>query len=82
MKLSAKLSICDYIQFGSPFHSWDGIQRNCTCGIGNLGPQPGKANPNSADEQGHVAINDAVAKDRFDLVTKLLEYGALVTWLR
>lgn len=37
-----------------------------------------KANPNSADEQGHVAINDAVAKDRFDLVTKLLEYGALV----
>jgi len=38
----------------------------------------GKANPNSADEQGHVAINDAVAKDRFDLVTKLLEYGALV----
>ncbi|CAJ1440901.1 unnamed protein product [Effrenium voratum] len=38
----------------------------------------GKANPNMADEQGHVAINDAVAKDRFDLVTKLLEYGALV----
>ena len=40
----------------------------------------GKANPNSADEQGHVAINDAVAKDRFDLVTKLLEYGALAPW--
>ena len=40
----------------------------------------GKANPNSADEQGHVAINDAVAKDRFDLVTKLLEFGALVPW--
>ncbi|CAE7752616.1 Tnks, partial [Symbiodinium pilosum] len=38
----------------------------------------GKANPNSSDEQGHVAINDAVAKDRFDLVTKLLEHGALV----
>jgi len=37
-----------------------------------------KANPNSADDQGHVAINDAVAKDRFDIVTKLLEYGALV----
>mmetsp|Transcript_77797 Transcript_77797/g.175902 ORF Transcript_77797/g.175902 Transcript_77797/m.175902 type:complete len:673 (-) Transcript_77797:107-2125(-) len=37
-----------------------------------------KANPNAADDQGHVAINDAVAKDRFDLVTKLLEYGALV----
>lgn len=51
--------------------------------IDNLGPgPPGKANPNSADEQGHVAINDAVAKDRFDLVTKLLEYGALVPWLR
>ena len=43
-------------------------------------PASGKANPNSADEQGHVAINDAVAKDRFDLVTKLLEYGALVPW--
>eukprot|EP00811_Abedinium_folium_P018919 NODE_2784_length_2146_cov_3.500248.p1 GENE.NODE_2784_length_2146_cov_3.500248~~NODE_2784_length_2146_cov_3.500248.p1 ORF type:complete len:676 (-),score=199.37 NODE_2784_length_2146_cov_3.500248:55-2082(-) len=37
-----------------------------------------KANPNQADEQGQVAINDAVAKDRFDLVTKLLEHGALV----
>jgi len=37
-----------------------------------------KANPNSADDQGQVAINDAVAKDRFDLVTKLLEFGALV----
>lgn len=37
-----------------------------------------KANPNQADDQGHVGINDAVAKDRFDLVTKLLEYGALV----
>lgn len=37
-----------------------------------------KANPNSADDQGHVAINDAVAKDRFDLVTKLLEFGSLV----
>mmetsp|Transcript_16906 Transcript_16906/g.39729 ORF Transcript_16906/g.39729 Transcript_16906/m.39729 type:complete len:671 (-) Transcript_16906:114-2126(-) len=37
-----------------------------------------KANPNSSDDQGHVAINDAVAKDRFDLVTKLLEHGALV----
>jgi len=37
-----------------------------------------KANPNQSDEQGHVAINDAVAKDRFDLVAKLLENGALV----
>lgn len=37
-----------------------------------------KANPNQADDQGHVAINDAVAKDRFDLATKLLEHGALV----
>jgi ankyrin repeat protein len=37
-----------------------------------------KANPNVADDQGHVAINDAVAKDRFDIVTKLLEHGALV----
>lgn len=37
-----------------------------------------KANPNQADDQGHVGINDAVAKDRFDLVTKLLEHGALV----
>jgi len=37
-----------------------------------------KANPNQSDDQGHVPINDAVAKDRFDLVTKLLEYGALV----
>lgn len=37
-----------------------------------------KANPNQSDDQGQVAINDAVAKDRFDLVTKLLEYGALV----
>mmetsp|Transcript_62206 Transcript_62206/g.160401 ORF Transcript_62206/g.160401 Transcript_62206/m.160401 type:complete len:671 (+) Transcript_62206:105-2117(+) len=37
-----------------------------------------KANPNQADDQGHVAINDAVAKDRFDIVTKLLESGALV----
>merc|ERR1712032_816953 len=37
-----------------------------------------KANPNEPDDQGHVPINDAVAKDRFDLVTKLLEYGALV----
>jgi hypothetical protein len=36
------------------------------------------ANPNQADEQGHVPINDAVAKDRFDIVTKLLEHGALV----
>lgn len=47
----------------------------------NSTERSGKANPNSADEQGHVAINDAVAKDRFDLVTKLLEYGALVPWL-
>jgi len=38
----------------------------------------GKANPNQSDDQGHVPINDAVAKDRFDLVTKLLEHGALV----
>eukprot|EP00929_Paragymnodinium_shiwhaense_P056095 TRINITY_DN28080_c0_g1_i1.p1 TRINITY_DN28080_c0_g1~~TRINITY_DN28080_c0_g1_i1.p1 ORF type:complete len:674 (+),score=202.51 TRINITY_DN28080_c0_g1_i1:74-2095(+) len=37
-----------------------------------------KANANMADDQGHVAINDAVAKDRFDLATKLLEHGALV----
>merc|ERR1740120_557674 len=37
-----------------------------------------KANPNQADDQGQVAINDGVAKDRFDLVTKLLEHGALV----
>mmetsp|Transcript_93504 Transcript_93504/g.242025 ORF Transcript_93504/g.242025 Transcript_93504/m.242025 type:complete len:675 (+) Transcript_93504:68-2092(+) len=37
-----------------------------------------KANPNQSDDQGQVAINDAVAKDRFDLVTKLLEHGALV----
>merc|ERR1712060_374572 len=37
-----------------------------------------KANPNQVDDQGHVGINDAVAKDRFDLVTKLLEHGALV----
>jgi len=37
-----------------------------------------KANPNQPDEQGHVPINDGVAKDRFDIVTKLLEYGALV----
>mmetsp|Transcript_11671 Transcript_11671/g.36399 ORF Transcript_11671/g.36399 Transcript_11671/m.36399 type:complete len:673 (+) Transcript_11671:117-2135(+) len=37
-----------------------------------------KANPNASDDQGHVAINDAVAKDRFDLVAKLLEHGALV----
>lgn len=37
-----------------------------------------KANPNQSDDQGHVPINDAVAKDRFDLVTKLLENGALV----
>lgn len=37
-----------------------------------------KANPNQPDDQGHVPINDAVAKDRFDLVTKLLEWGSLV----
>merc|ERR1719221_2306416 len=37
-----------------------------------------KANPNQSDDQGQVAINDAVSKDRFDLVTKLLEHGALV----
>jgi len=37
-----------------------------------------KSNPNQADENGHVPINDAVAKDRFDLATKLLEYGSLV----
>jgi ankyrin repeat protein len=37
-----------------------------------------KANPNQPDDQGHVPINDGVAKDRFDIVTKLLEYGALV----
>merc|ERR1712232_829724 len=37
-----------------------------------------KANPNQADDQGNIAINDAVAKDRFDLATKLLEYGSLV----
>lgn len=37
-----------------------------------------KANPNQSDDQGHVPINDAVAKDRFDLATKLLEFGALV----
>merc|ERR1711972_1215632 len=37
-----------------------------------------KANPNQADDQGHVPINDGVAKDRFDIVTKLLEFGALV----
>lgn len=37
-----------------------------------------KANPNQADDQGQVAINDAVAKDRFDIVAKLLEHGALV----
>mmetsp|Transcript_67286 Transcript_67286/g.161295 ORF Transcript_67286/g.161295 Transcript_67286/m.161295 type:complete len:667 (-) Transcript_67286:66-2066(-) len=37
-----------------------------------------KANPNQSDDQGQVPINDAVAKDRFDLVTKLLEFGALV----
>lgn len=37
-----------------------------------------KANPNQSDDQGQAAINDAVAKDRFDLVTKLLEHGALV----
>ena len=37
-----------------------------------------KANPNQSDDQGQVPINDAVAKDRFDLVTKLLEYGSLV----
>lgn len=36
------------------------------------------ANPNQANDQGHVGINDAVAKDRFDIVTKLLENGALV----
>eukprot|EP00406_Dinophysis_acuminata_P037552 CAMPEP_0179376042 /NCGR_PEP_ID=MMETSP0797-20121207/88112_1 /TAXON_ID=47934 /ORGANISM="Dinophysis acuminata, Strain DAEP01" /LENGTH=672 /DNA_ID=CAMNT_0021092063 /DNA_START=53 /DNA_END=2071 /DNA_ORIENTATION=+ len=36
------------------------------------------ANPNQSDDQGHVPINDAVAKDRFDMVTKLLEHGALV----
>jgi len=37
-----------------------------------------KANPNQADESGHVPINDGVAKDRFDIVTKLLEHGAIV----
>eukprot|EP00927_Polykrikos_kofoidii_P065486 TRINITY_DN61237_c0_g1_i1.p1 TRINITY_DN61237_c0_g1~~TRINITY_DN61237_c0_g1_i1.p1 ORF type:complete len:678 (-),score=103.32 TRINITY_DN61237_c0_g1_i1:118-2151(-) len=37
-----------------------------------------KANPNQVDDQGSVPINDGVAKDRFDLVTKLLEYGSLV----
>jgi len=37
-----------------------------------------KANPNQPDDQGQVPINDGVAKDRFDIVTKLLEYGALV----
>merc|ERR1711879_179037 len=37
-----------------------------------------KANANQTDDQRQVPINDAVAKDRFDLVTKLLEYGALV----
>jgi len=37
-----------------------------------------KANPNQSDDQGQVPINDAVAKDRFDLVTKLLEHGSLV----
>lgn len=37
-----------------------------------------KANPNQSDDQGHVPINDGVAKDRFDIVTKLLEYGSLV----
>ena len=71
--ISAKLSIRHDIQRFTLFY----------LEIENLGPfSPGKANPNSADEQGHVAINDAVAKDRFDLVTKLLEYGALVPWLR
>ena len=71
--ISAKLSISHDIQRFTLFF----------LEIENLGPfSPGKANPNSADEQGHVAINDAVAKDRFDLVTKLLEYGALVPWLR
>jgi hypothetical protein len=37
-----------------------------------------KANPNQPNDQGHVPINDGVAKDRFDIVTKLLEFGALV----
>lgn len=37
-----------------------------------------KANPNQPNDQGHVPINDGVAKDRFDIVSKLLEYGALV----
>jgi hypothetical protein len=37
-----------------------------------------KANPNQPNDQGHVPINDGVAKDRFDIVTKLIEYGALV----
>jgi len=37
-----------------------------------------KANPNQSDDQGHVPINDAVAKDRFDLASKLIEYGSLV----
>lgn len=37
-----------------------------------------KANPNQSDDQGQIPINHAVEKDRFDLVTKLLEYGSLV----
>merc|ERR1719316_1137290 len=37
-----------------------------------------KANPSQPDDQGQVPINDGVAKDRFDIVSKLLEYGALV----
>jgi len=37
-----------------------------------------KANPNQSDDQGHVPINDAVARDRFDLASKLIEYGSLV----
>jgi len=37
-----------------------------------------KANPNQADDQGQIPINDAVAKDRFDIVSKLLEFGSLV----
>eukprot|EP00747_Dinoflagellata_sp_TGD_P166570 gnl/TRDRNA2_/TRDRNA2_189550_c0_seq1.p1 gnl/TRDRNA2_/TRDRNA2_189550_c0~~gnl/TRDRNA2_/TRDRNA2_189550_c0_seq1.p1 ORF type:complete len:672 (+),score=152.42 gnl/TRDRNA2_/TRDRNA2_189550_c0_seq1:77-2092(+) len=51
--------------------------RNGHCGATDLLLQH-KANPNETDDQGQVPINDAVAKDRFDLVTKLLEHGALV----
>lgn len=37
-----------------------------------------KANPNQPDDQGQIPINDGVAKDRFDIVSKLLEHGSLV----